>query len=246
MLAMADFYLSRFKYRVSGTKAYPIGISSKTIKEGKDGDNLYSQSFEYSYQYKDDCFTENQEEINGISFDGFFFEGPVTLPGEESTETDPTVPNHVKAITAAQVAQWIQAFGWGNHATQGYLKAADLPTMPAHVYNITIQEKQSWNQAASWGDHRLEGYLKGIPKEEIDVPAEEPNPFIIEWTEERLEVYGNRPDIQVWMEVAPKEYDLESIPVRMIMNDDETAPAQFQLQLSGKSKIIITHGKKQS
>lgn len=36
------------------------------------------------------------------------------------TETDPTVPSHVKAITTTKISDWDAAFGWGNHASAGY------------------------------------------------------------------------------------------------------------------------------
>jgi hypothetical protein len=36
------------------------------------------------------------------------------------TETDPTVPAHVKAITTTNISNWNTAFGWGNHASAGY------------------------------------------------------------------------------------------------------------------------------
>lgn len=32
------------------------------------------------------------------------------------TETDPTVPAHVKAITSTNISNWNTAYGWGNHA----------------------------------------------------------------------------------------------------------------------------------
>lgn len=37
-------------------------------------------------------------------------------PGWLTTETDPTVPSHVKAITTTDISNWNTAFGWGNHA----------------------------------------------------------------------------------------------------------------------------------
>ncbi len=37
------------------------------------------------------------------------------------TETDPTVPSHVKIITTTNINNWNTAYGWGNHATQGYI-----------------------------------------------------------------------------------------------------------------------------
>jgi hypothetical protein len=42
-------------------------------------------------------------------------------------ETDPTVPTHVKSITTANIANWNVAFGWGDHAAEGYLKNYTLP-----------------------------------------------------------------------------------------------------------------------
>jgi len=36
------------------------------------------------------------------------------------TETDPTVPAHVKAITSDNVSDWNQAHGWGDHSAEGY------------------------------------------------------------------------------------------------------------------------------
>ena len=37
------------------------------------------------------------------------------------TETDPTVPSHVKSITTTNISNWNTAYGWGNHADAGYL-----------------------------------------------------------------------------------------------------------------------------
>ena len=50
------------------------------------------------------------------------------------TETDPTVPQHVKNITTTQISNWDTAYGWGNHATQGYLKAGDVPSTDLSNY----------------------------------------------------------------------------------------------------------------
>lgn len=37
------------------------------------------------------------------------------------TESDPTVPSHVKAITTTNISNWNAAYSWGNHAAAGYL-----------------------------------------------------------------------------------------------------------------------------
>ena len=42
------------------------------------------------------------------------------------TETDPTVPSHVKSITTTNISNWNTAYGWGNHASAGYASASSL------------------------------------------------------------------------------------------------------------------------
>lgn len=37
------------------------------------------------------------------------------------TETDPTVPAHVKSITTTDISQWDDAYSWGDHSQEGYL-----------------------------------------------------------------------------------------------------------------------------
>ena len=65
---------------------------------------------------------------------GTVAEGNHTHSEYVETETDPTVPQHVKDITTTQIANWDTAYGWGNHATQGYLKAGDVPNTDLSNY----------------------------------------------------------------------------------------------------------------
>lgn len=39
------------------------------------------------------------------------------------TETDPTVPSHVKSITTTEKTNWNTAYGWGDHGVAGYATA---------------------------------------------------------------------------------------------------------------------------
>lgn len=61
------------------------------------------------------------------------------------TETDPTVPSHVKSITTTKISQWNSAYVWGDHEQAGYLVAS-------------ASEKTDWNTAHGWGNHALAGY----------------------------------------------------------------------------------------
>jgi len=61
------------------------------------------------------------------------------------TETDPTVPAHVKNISSANISNWNDAHGWGDHSTEGYLTTESDPTVPSHVKGITTGDINSWN-----------------------------------------------------------------------------------------------------
>ena len=69
--------------------------------------------------------------------------------GYLTTETDPTVPTHVKNITVTEVANWNTAYGWGDHSTQGYITSftESDPTVASHVKNIAQSDITEWNSA---------------------------------------------------------------------------------------------------
>lgn len=52
------------------------------------------------------------------------------------TETDPTVPDHVKVISTTQVSNWNTAYGWGDHGAQNYAKKSDIITPSYPVTSV--------------------------------------------------------------------------------------------------------------
>lgn len=103
------------------------------------------------------------------------------------TETDPTVPSHVKTISTTNISNWNTAYGWGNHAGAGY--ATFQAGGYSGTYNIPINtggnsflypnpnaggvtitgssgqittpnhgNSSQWNTAYGWGNHALAGY----------------------------------------------------------------------------------------
>lgn len=89
------------------------------------------------------------------------------------TESDPTVPTHVKNISTTSISQWSTAYSWGNHATAGYLSSFSEsdPTVPNHVKNISTSNISNWNTAYGWGDHSTEGYLTSFSETDPTVPS---------------------------------------------------------------------------
>lgn len=54
-------------------------------------------------------------------------------PSFITSESDPTVPAHVKSITTTEKSNWNTAYGWGNHATAGYLTSEADPVYSASI-----------------------------------------------------------------------------------------------------------------
>ena len=124
----------------------------------------------------------------------------------EFTEADPTVPQHVKDITEAQITAWDSGTGGGGavdsvngQTGEVTITAADLgaleteadPTVPQHVKDITQAEIDAWNagggggndsrisnqqitdwdEAHGWGDHAQAGYLTDFTEADPTVPT---------------------------------------------------------------------------
>ena len=80
---------------------------------------------------------------------------PITLSGYGITDAMNT-SHSANGITSANINNWNTAYGWGNHATQGYLTSLSEtdPIFSAHVANgITSNNINNWNTAYSWGNH---------------------------------------------------------------------------------------------
>jgi hypothetical protein len=58
------------------------------------------------------------------------------------TETDPTVPAHVKSITTTEKLNWNTAFSWGNHASAGYVPSARTITINGTTQDLSAN--RSW------------------------------------------------------------------------------------------------------
>ena len=72
-------------------------------------------------------FTDSFKSQN-LTWDGnIVFTGQVVLPPE--AETDPIfVGSPAFTITQEDINRWNEAYSWGDHSTEGYLKANDIPT----------------------------------------------------------------------------------------------------------------------
>ena len=96
-------------------------------------------------------------------------------PGNISyTETDPIfTASPANGITSTLIGEWNSAYGWGNHATPGYLTSYTEtdPVFTASPANgITSTQVTNWNSAYGWGDHAAQNYIKNIAPLHVDIP----------------------------------------------------------------------------
>lgn len=91
------------------------------------------------------------------------------------TETDPTVPEHVKSITSTNISNWNTAYGWGNHASagyatqtwinnQGFAKGSFVPTSG----NTTISGTLTATDFVATSDERMKDNITPVPVGLID------------------------------------------------------------------------------
>ena len=72
--------------------------------------------------------TEKLTVAGNVKASGFIGNGAglTNIPATAITETDPVFTTSVaSAISAANTSQWSQAYGWGDHAEEGYITGAD-------------------------------------------------------------------------------------------------------------------------
>lgn len=77
------------------------------------------------------------------------------------SETDPVfTASDVYGVTSTDISNWDTAYGWGNHASAGYLTTETDPVFVASdVYGVTSTDISNWNTAYGWGNHASAGYL---------------------------------------------------------------------------------------
>jgi hypothetical protein len=76
------------------------------------------------------------------------------------TETDPVYVASSWYSTTNNSANWNTAYGWGNHATAGYLTSYTEtdPIYVASSWYSTTNNSANWNTAYGWGNHASAGY----------------------------------------------------------------------------------------
>ena len=104
----------------------------------------------------------------------YYFEGSSwsLIGGSAGSETDPVfTASPAQGITGTNITNWNSAYGWGDHASAGYLTSVS-ETDPVFVESaangITGTNITNWNAAYGWGNHASVGYLTSATLSETD------------------------------------------------------------------------------
>ena len=133
-IAPTDGYVLKWEASSSSWKAFPdlVGTSNAGI-------TLQDLSVQTA--------SAGSTSLSYSNTTGVFTYTPPDLSGYLTTETDPVFSaSPAGGILSSNITNWDAAYGWGNHASAGYLVA-------------TAQDKTNWNTAYGWGNHASGGYL---------------------------------------------------------------------------------------
>lgn len=93
----------------------------------------------------------------GLSISG----SPITTTGTLAV----TYTSGYAIPTTSKQTNWDTAYGWGNHASAGYLTSYTEtdPVFVAHAaYNVTNTKISNWDTAYGWGNHASAGYATNL------------------------------------------------------------------------------------
>ena len=137
-------------WSVEGSDVGFLGqLADVDIANVQEGDFLYYQDGQwvvvqphFTVDEEDPIFVASPAyEIDGqdiVNWDTAFDWGDHGQVGylTDFTETDPTVPVHVKGITNIDIVNWDTAFDWGDHSTENYLTLV----VPTDIYATNTPE----------------------------------------------------------------------------------------------------------
>lgn len=154
------------------------------------------------------------------------------------TETDPTVPAHVKAISTGNINSWTAAYTWGDHALAGYLTSFTEtdPTVPSHVKTISTTDLTQWGAAYTWGNHALAGYLTSFTETDPVWTAEKVNYFTKTQADARF-LQGFTESDPIWTAEKTNYYSKTEGDNRYLQSYTETDPVWTAEKLNYYTKL---------
>lgn len=140
-----DFYRSPEKLRLTrqaaAIVALPIAITSKSIKEAKDGETLHAHAFSYTYRFRE-LYWPDDDPGDDTPPPGFQPVGSVSISiPQVINSVDATVPSVARKLTDNDLTVMKQVAAFGNHAMMGYLNQNLADAL--YVPKVDAQQQQA-------------------------------------------------------------------------------------------------------
>ncbi|RIV20521.1 hypothetical protein DYU11_20975 [Fibrisoma montanum] len=153
-----DFYRSPWRLLLRNGRQLPISIVSKSIRQLKDGDTLFSHKFEFVEQLRNEFYTEEDEEPgDALPPQGFTPAGNITIEQPTVVQSrDNTVPDILRSVTTAEFNNIRAKAAIPDHRNEGYLKQGTADQLYGKIYTpdsavtteeIGLQNLKTYNSA---------------------------------------------------------------------------------------------------
>lgn len=204
LLVYRDFILSVDKFLVDKGVALPIGILSDSIKLYKDGDNLYSQTFDITFLYAEEVYTYDPEEDEPFSPGDL---GNYVPPNPDDMPDNFDDRYYLKTLTYNRVE--ID----GKITTETNARIAGDENLQAQIDELTAVVASKMDADATFDDRyytkdQINAFLGSA--DPLDYVLGVPNPIRITDFQTDYPNFGNAPAIMVFEVVSDTDYKLRT------------------------------------
>lgn len=193
LLVYRDFILSVDRFLVDKGKALPISILSNSIKEFKDGDNLYSQSFDIGFRWAEEVYTYDPDEVEPYT--------PADLANYTPTIPDPDMVDNFDNRYYLKTLTYNRTEVDGFISNEAAARAAADTALQNAVNALTAEVGQKMDSGETFDDRyytktEINNFLGAA--DPLDYGAGSANPIVIAGYQAAYPNFGDSPAIMVF------------------------------------------------
>ena len=143
-------------------------------------------------------------------------------------ETDPVFMSSAASnITNTNISNWNTAYGWGNHATQGYLTSVSLNTLTDVTITTPSNGQVLKYNGSIWVNAADSGGTGGTSVTISDTAPVSPDDGSLWWDSElgKMFIYYTDVDSGQWVEAVPSGFNVSSGSSGIALTDISVGPA---------------------
>ncbi|MDB4919850.1 hypothetical protein [Mucilaginibacter sp.] len=240
LLLYKDLILSTDKFLIDKGKAVPISIISKTIKEFKDGDNIYALTFDIGFQWNEELYTYDPEETDPYT--------PADLSNYVPPTPTDTMPDNFDDRYYLKTLTYNRVEIDGKITTEASARNTEDVNLQAQINAFVASLATKMDVTANFDSRyytkdQIDTYFLGIVGViVIDKPAGSPNPIVIPTIQTTYPNLGSKPSIICLQKMSSTVYkdrtDLQ--PVRTFIGANlDNISIDVEADIADPTKIAI-------